>query len=502
MIIYWWLHQMPPLSGILRAVLYGGLLALCLTQRPTPLFAPKIIAETEPAFYTPVSALRLLGIGWVRPQVLMVIRNLTIIAWVAAGIGLLQPITAILTFIGFAFLHAVNAGALGANHSSHSALYTLFGMCFSVSYDFSFDGLLAEHAGWPLLVARDSVLTSGFAPTLLLVMLAYTFFAAGVAKLRFGWQGWRNGSALHFYLRMAQQTARWPWLSQLMIAKPRLCCMAAWGTLIVELSALVAIFSWQLRMPMVLAWIAMHVVILWVMFPAYYIQMWCYLPLFDWPWLIAEITGDGPVAPPFIDDGAAAAALAIVGCTVSAMLLYVLVASSEQWPFTSVPMYSNGTADADRIPLPARTELHARATKAARGCHTSWGRAWVDEEFVEDIWVRPADSNSKPKRLWLLLFEEGTTTFVRWSQYAKVLRELVIEDVLAKPPTSPEYTEDRLYPATAFLRQLAPLVRAALPTWEQYDALELVCRTSCGDVMVGRTELAESRVSSEPDEHH
>ncbi|WP_329375199.1 hypothetical protein [Streptomyces sp. NBC_01483] len=495
MITHWWLHQMPPVSGILRAVLYTGLLVICLAQQPTPLFAPKIIAKTEPTFYTPVFALRALGIRWVRPEVLVVVRNLTVIAWIAAAAGLLQPATAILTFLGFAFLHAVNAGALGANHSSHAALYTLFAMCFSVSYGFSLDGLLAEHTGWPLLLARDSALTSGFAPTLLLVALAYTLFAAGVAKLRFGWPGWRNGAALHFYLRISKSVARWPWLSRLMIANPRLCRLAAWGTLLVELSALVAIFSWQLRMPLVLAWIAMHLVILCVMFPAYYIQMWCYLPLFDWPWLIGKVTGDRPSPHAFIDDGTAATALAAVGCAVSAVLLYVLAVSSEQWPFTSVPMYSNGTAEADRIPLPTRAELHARATKAARGRHTAWGRAWVDEEYLEDIWVRPADSDAEPQRMFHLLMEEGTTTFVRWSQYAKVVRELAIEDVLAKPPSSPEHSEDRLYPATAFLRRVAPLFRAALPTWEKYDALELVCRTSSGGVMIGRAELAESRVA-------
>ncbi|MFE4972094.1 hypothetical protein ACFRAR_08240 [Kitasatospora sp. NPDC056651] len=495
MITHWWLHQMPPVSGVLRAVLYTGLLALCLTQPPTPMFAPKIIASTEPAFYTPVLALRALGIRWVRPAVLVVVRNLTVAAWIAAAAGLLQPATGILTFLGFAFLHAVNAGALGANHSSHAALYTLFAMCFSVSYDFSLDGLLAEHTAWPPLLARDSVLTSGFAPTLLLVALAYTLFAAGVAKLRFGRRGWFDGTALNFYLRISKPAARWQWLSTLMISKPWMCRLAAWGTLVVELGAVGAVFDWQLRMPMVLAWIAMHVVILWVMFPAYYIQMWCYLLLFDWPWLIGQVTGDRPATHAFTSEGTAATALAVVGCAVSAALLYVLVASSEQWPFTSVPMYSNGTAEADLIPLPARAELHARATLAARGRHTAWGRAWVDEEYLEDIWVRPADPDAEPRRMFHLLMEEGTTTFVRWSQYAKVVRELAIEDVLAKPPNSPEHTEDRLYPATAFLRQVTPLFRAALPTWERYEALELVCRTGCGGVLIGRAELAESRVT-------
>ncbi|MFE1872683.1 hypothetical protein ACFW9N_17510 [Streptomyces sp. NPDC059496] len=455
----------------------------------------KIVEKTERTFYTPVGVLRLLGIRWVRPQLLALVAKLTVVVWIAAAAGLLQPVTGALTFLGFAFLHAVNAGALGANHSTHSALYALLCMSFSVSYDFSLDGLLAQHTAWPRLVAEDSVLTSGFAPALLLVILAYTLFAGGVAKVRYGWSGWRDGTALRFYLEQSAPVARWPWISRLMIDSPALCRAAAWGTLVLELGAVAAVVSSEMRLPLILGWVGLHLGILCVMMPAYWVQMWCYLLLLDWPWLLSLVTDGDPVHSAVSDGGAGAVVLTALGCLFAAALGYVLVTESEQWPFTSVPMYSNGTPAADRMPLPARSELHERALRAARGRHKAWQRAWVDDEFTEDIWVRPAAEGEEPQRLFHFLHERGTGTFVRWSQYAKVVREIAIEDVAAKPADQPDHSDaDQVYPATRFLRLVAPLVRDALPDWERYEALELICRTECGGVVIARAELAGVRV--------
>ncbi|MFF3276741.1 hypothetical protein ACFYWU_38335 [Streptomyces chrestomyceticus] len=497
MITHWWLNEMPPIPGVLRAVFYAGLLVICLVDRPSPLATAQVVGTTQPAFYTPVGVLRLLGVKQVGPGLLTFVTRLTVVVWVAAAAGLLQPATGALTFLGFAFLHAVNAGALGANHSTHSALYALLCMSFSVSYDFSLDGLLAQHTAWPLLVPENSVLTSGFAPALLLVCLAYTMFAGGVAKVRYGWSGWRDGTALRFYLEQSAPVARWPWLSRLMLDSPVLCRLAAWGTLVIELGAIVAVFSSEARMPLILSWVCLHIGILCMMMPAYWVQMWCYLLLLDWPWLTSLVTGEEPARPVFPDSGAGAVVLTAVGCLVVAALVYVLLFESEQWPFTSVPMYSNGTRGADRIVLPRRSELHARALRAARGRHRAWQRAWVDQEYMEDIWVRPADDGAEPQRLFHLMHERGAVPPARWSQYAKVVRETAVEDIVAKPADRPEHTEEQEYPAARFLREVVPLVRNALPGWEQYRSLELICRTECGGVVIARAELAD-RTAGEP----
>ncbi|MFF2076335.1 hypothetical protein ACFVXG_16440 [Kitasatospora sp. NPDC058162] len=480
---------MPPVPGLLRAAVYTGLLVLCLVDHPSPLHSAKIVAGTEQVFYTPVGVMRLLGLRRVDPRVLTLVARLTVGFWIAAAAGLLQPVSGILAFLGFAFLHMVNAGALGANHSTHSAVYTMFALCFSVSYDFSADRLLADHTGWPRLVSEHSVFTSGFAPLLLLCFLAYTMLAGGVAKLRYGGPRWLGGKALRFYLEQSAVAARWPWLSRQVVARPGVCRVFAVAAVAIELSAPLAVVDSTLRMPVILSWTCLHIGILLLMMPAYWVQMCCYLLLLDWPWIASLFTGHRPDRAP-VAEGGGAVALAVFGSACVLLLGYVLVRESEQWPLTSVPMYSNG-APADAPRPPARDELHARAVRAARGRHAAWQRAWVIEEVMEDIWIRPADGG-EGRPLFLLLHEHKVAGFVRWSQYTKVVREIAVEDVAAKPADHPEAgVEGTEYPATRFLRELAPVIRKSLPDWERYDRLELVCRTDSGGVVIGRAQLAE-----------
>lgn len=115
----------PPISGIQRAVFYFGLLALCLYDSPTPFNSPSIMKRTVAPFYTPPKLLQLFGFGMPNLRTLKFVRILTIVFWISAAAGLLQPISNVITFLGFAFLHATNSGALGSNHSTHSALHSL-----------------------------------------------------------------------------------------------------------------------------------------------------------------------------------------------------------------------------------------------------------------------------------------------------------------------------------------------------------------------------------------
>lgn len=47
------------------------------------------------------------------------------------------------------------------------------------------------------------------------------------------------------------------------------------------------------------------------------------------------------------------------------------------------------------------------------------------------------------------------------------------------------------YPASRFLGTLVTFVRSGLPTWRQYERLELACRTSSGWLVIGRADLHE-----------
>lgn len=467
----WWLGEMAPVSGILRAVFYTGLLVLCVVDSPSPLQAAKIIGGTERAFYTPVKALRLLGIRWVRPDVLSVVAKLTMVAWVAAAAGFVQPVSGLLTFLGFAFLHMVNAGALGANHSTHSAVYALLGMCFSVSYGFSVDGLLGWH-----LVSAHSAFTSGFAPLLVTIFLSYTLFAGGVSKILNGGTGWFNGGALRFYLEQSKPIARWPFMSRLLIGNPVLCRVMAWASVAIELTAPVAIVVSPLRVPLAVAWVGLHIGILCVMMPAYWVQMWCYL-LVVVPTLLPH--------PAVAGDVSGAGVFTVVGVFAIVLLVVVLVRQSEEWPFTAVPMYSNGRP-AGEVRPPAESELVERALRAHGGRHRSWQRAWVLGEVMEDIWVRPVDGAARPL---FHLMHEHKAKFVRWSQYHKVVRATAIADLAAKSADRTAIAAPGVhYPAARLLHAVAPIVRDALRD-DSYDRLELVCRTDSGGAVIASAPL-------------
>jgi hypothetical protein len=480
--IHWWISQQPPVPGLLRAVFYAGLLALCLVDHPSPLDAPRLIARTDRRLYTPPLALTVLGIRWVRPPLLRVVRALTIAAWIAAAAGFAQPLSGALTLIGFAFLHAVNSGALGSNHSTHAALYALFCMSFSVSYDGpTLDSLLAEHTSWPLLAGHGSVLESGFAPTLLLVALAYVMFAGGVSKLRNGGRAWLYGRSLRFYIRESSEFARAPFVSRFVVAAPRLCGTLAVLTVVVELSAPLVFLDPGLRLAFVLGWCALHVGILLVMMPAYWVQMWCYVLVLDW----YRILGLGPSTVPEVH-AAGAGALSAFGVAFCGVLLIVLVRHVEQWPFTSVPMYSNGVAPSD-VSLPTRDELHARAVRAAHGRVSAWPRPWISTEIMEDVRLVPTDGGP-PTPLFDAMAEQDRP-FVRWSQYAKVVRSVAIADLAAKPADQPDDTGPQ-HPAGQLLGDLAQIVRDGLPEWWRYERIELVCNTASGWLVTGSVPLA------------
>jgi hypothetical protein len=484
---------MPPIGGALRFVFYAGLLVLCVVDRPTPLHAAPLIGRTERVLYTPVGLFRVLGIRWVAPGVLRAVTVLTVLAWIGAAVGLLQPLTGVLTFLGFAFLHGVNAGALGSNHSTHSALYALFCLSFSVSHDaWSLDRYLASRTGWPMLVAPGSVLETGFAPRLMLVFLVYCMFAGGVSKLRNGGIRWLDGRALRFYVAESTMCARWPAFARFLARSPRLCRGLAWFTLVVELGAVAALWDSPLRLVLVLGWSALHVGILLVMMPAYWVQMWCYTLILDWRQLLAAVAPGGAGAastgPACCADLPGARLLSAVGWLFCLGLVVYLWRQKEHWPLTTVPMYSNG-APPDEDGPPAREELKARAERARRGDAGAWKRPWVAAEAWQDIRIVPAEDRA-PVPLIEAVDRQRDMKFVRWSQFAKVVREVAIADLAAKPEGRIEFhASGAEFPASRFLRDLVPVVRNGLPDWRQYRRLELVCRTDSEWVVIGEANL-------------
>lgn len=488
MFVRWWLDDPVSLTGEVRAVFYAGLLLLCILDHPSPLHAATIILRTHPALYTPVGLMRVLRVRWVPPAVLRIISSLTVIAWVAAACGFLQPLSACATFLGFFFLHGVNAGALGSNHSTHVALYALFCMCFSVSHDTcSLDRALASP--WLPLFETTGAFASGFASKLLLVLVVYIMVAAGLAKLRCGGLVWLNGAALRYYIADHATCARSPRLARFLIARPALCCVIASATVALELSSIFALWDSTLRLPFVCAWICFHVGIFLVMTPSYWVQIWCYVPLLNWDHLSASgaAVPSQPLEPSLVHDWGETV-FAFVGWSICISLSIVMLRRSEYWPLTSVPMYSNAITPAREWPS-CIGDLKRRADAAWRGDAQAWKHPWVPSEAWEGVWAVPADGG-RPVWLFYLMAKQPKAKFVRWSQFAKVTRHVAIADFASRASSS---NHDTLHtadgPVTRFLSLLTDIARRELPDWHAYERLEFVCRCGSGWVIVSRSHL-------------
>lgn len=475
-------------NELVRFCFYIGLLIICSLDFPSPLYAPRIVGNTASMFYTPSKVLQFIGCSMPSVRILRIIRTFTLVAWIAAAVGGLQPFSGILTFLGFAFLHAANSGALGSNHSTHSALYALFALSFTASPNgfFTLDYHLHQWCHWLPLMSPGSFLESGFSLKLLLVSLVYIMLAGGVAKLRNGGIAWLNGRALRFYIEESIQYARSPWLSRVLRSSPQLCRVLAVLTIVIEVSGLLLLVDVRWTPVVVLAWSCLHVGILLTMMPAYWVQMWCYLLLIDWPKFFGFNSVRFWVAENS-HDLLAVEILTAFGLAYCLVLLFVFLCGSEEWPFTSVPMYSNGAPPGERV-FPAVSDLHSRAIAALNGDVKAWYRPWVKAEADEDILIVPSNSQLFSRPLFDVLSEHGLQ-LARWSQWAKVIRSVAISDIASKPPSEPGRIGSD-FPAARFLSQLVLFIPKLLPDIARhYSRLDLVCRTSGGPLLIGSAKI-------------
>ena len=480
--------SLPAISGDIRALFYLGLLIILVIDSPSPYQAPQMLSKVSPLAYTPPLFLKIMGFKTIPSQnVLKTIKLIMIISWIFAVIGFLQPVSAIVTFLSFAFLHAANSGSLGSNHSTHSALYTLFALCFSVSQDrFSLDHFLNQQFGIPMLIQPGSILESGFAKYILLISLIYIMLAGGIAKLRLGGLKWLDGDAFFFYIQESASFARSPWLSKLLRSHPLFFRSLPKISVLIEISGVLALFDQRLILPIVVIWMLFHIGILLVMMPAYWVQMWCYLLLLDWHSYFGinqisvwNASAHSPVAISIFNS------IGVIYCLI---LFFVFLRNSEEWPFTSVPMYSNGTPPAQRTFM-QKAELNAKAKASLAGDIRAWIRPWMASEADEYIQIVPLDVSKTKFSLFALLAHQGVLP-ARWSQWAKVLRKITIEDLAAKPADQPE-NSDPQYPASVFLKKMAAYTIERVPSAADYSHLEWVCRTREGLVVIAKEPLSK-----------
>jgi hypothetical protein len=126
----WWLHDLPPMHGLLRFVFYAGLFLLARDYHLSPLRGIEFYEATSPELFRSYGLVRLLGIPYIEPHILHLVIAATSVAWIMAAIGLFSRASAVATAVGAVFLHGMFLGSNAFNHNWFLSSYALIAMCF------------------------------------------------------------------------------------------------------------------------------------------------------------------------------------------------------------------------------------------------------------------------------------------------------------------------------------------------------------------------------------
>ena len=140
----WLFWNLPPMSGRLRFVFYGGSLALFAFLNGGLDFT---LAAASPHLYEPKGLTGLLGIPYLAPSATRVLMGGLYLAWLCAAVGLFTRPAKIATAVGmFVAVGLEQAYETGATHTHYLLLYALVCLCFTTSdLDWSVErGLLAR----------------------------------------------------------------------------------------------------------------------------------------------------------------------------------------------------------------------------------------------------------------------------------------------------------------------------------------------------------------------
>ena len=356
-----WLHwTLPPLSGRLRLVFYGGSLVLFAALNGGINFT---LSQASPYLYEPKGLAALLGFPYLPPGAMRALMAVTYSAWLCAAIGLLTRPSKWVTAAGlFVVAGYEQAYVSGSNHTHYLLLYSFVCLAISTSdTEWSLDTWLRRRQ-WPPHSEQDRRVglgETGFPRHALLILVVSLYLGSGLSKLVDGGVGWGDGASLQYYI--ASQTERTSfetvtWLRTWVAERRWITAPLAVGTLVIEIGAPLALISRPIRHLFLLAWTAMHLGILLLMTPNYWLHSWCLVVvLTDWEWLrgyVLRRPGSAPRpslqsrsgwtpsrqpsqdfrVPPGRSTGLAAIVLLAVAILPPTLQI-------EWYPFTHVPMY-------------------------------------------------------------------------------------------------------------------------------------------------------------------
>ncbi len=349
-VVRFWCDDLPPLDGRLRLIFYVLLLLTAWTFNSSAFTVVDLSQRVDMSIYRlPAGLLRTLGATVLPPYaVLYGLRVVMIVCWLLAALGLLWRFTAPLTALLFAVLYGFSVG-IGNTHKGHVALWVLCSLCFCRPQDrWTLDTLIGRRfPGFGRLAGTAGPLTaSGFGRKVALLGAVAILFGAGVAKLRLGGLAWLDGQPIHLAISwtpVVMGRYRVPAVAAFMLEHRWACQLAAYVTIVLEVGAITALFSRRLRYLVLLSGCFLHLGILMVMFPAFWLHMICYLPCIDWNDVWQRLRSRQRVTKPPLPAGPEPLArlrAAVFGCSLAALWAVVLIAKVEYWPLSYSPLYA------------------------------------------------------------------------------------------------------------------------------------------------------------------
>ena len=481
----WWLNGYSPLHGGLRFFFYAALFYLAMRNLKSPLAGIGFYEMTDPRLFQVSGLLELLRIQYIDPAILQVIIIVTTIAWLLAAVGLLTRVSMIVTALGALFLQGVFLATNALNHYWFLPVYAMIALCFTDTRDrWSLDYYLW---GARPNTRQSSLLETGFARQLVLVLAVGFYFAAGVSKLATTGLGWADGHLIQYFAETRRNV--YP-LAAPLADNLWLCQLLAIGSLVLEAGAPIALVSRRLRFAFVCGWIMMHLGIRYVMGPGYWPNIVVLCLLVEWQalativknWfrLVANASAKGmDVATSSRSLGQVSTRGRFVASFLGSLVILVLLIPSvgqvTWWPFTSVYMYS------PYFSVPAEVRAgYPRGDYDDMRTAQAIARTFVDtrpnKEATEYMCYRGGLRLVRDGAEPLYLFD--SLGVADWKQWALTIGgPVVIADLADKPQGQPAFDPRQSnYPAQEFLKGYVEVLRDHLPDYliQQYDRVELV----------------------------
>jgi hypothetical protein len=376
---HWLLRGHPPLGGRRRFVFYAGSLALFTFLNDGLSFT---LGSASPFLYEPRGLSALLGIPYLGPAAMRALMAGVYLAWLCAAVGLFTRAAKVATAIGvFLAVGFEQAYVVGSNHTHYLLLYSLVCLSFTTSDGgWSVDEWLRKRSGSRGRSGKrpDGLGATGLPLQILLILTVSTYFAAGMSKLVDGGLGWADGTSLQYYIGTQIDGTSFGFVSTLrswVAGELWLTRLISIGTLVLELGAPLALVSRPLRHLFIPAWIAMHMGILVLMRPNYWIHSWCLLVLLvDWQWLQGlwlrrPGRGDRTIAEAPVVEARPMRGAWIAGLLVAPVALAPPLLQIEWYPLTHVPMYGTRVAPGMLGGIPEEAfGIESRAREIARQC--------------------------------------------------------------------------------------------------------------------------------------